>query len=163
MSFDNVVVSALDSADAPACRDILYSLPDWFGIAAANRAYVETLRMLPGAVAVSGEDVIGFIALIEHTSSSYEIHVMGVSIPYHHRGVGTKVVRWAEGWCREHEVPWLHVKTRGPSTYDEPYERTRRCYRANDFAPLFESLTRWGSEDDALVLVKHTTCNAAHS
>ena len=44
------------------------------------------------------------------------------------------------------EVRWLHVKTRGPSTYDEDYERTRRFYLAVGFEVLYESRTEWGPE-----------------
>jgi hypothetical protein len=51
-------------------------------------------------------------------------------------------------------VRWLHVKTRGPATPDPHYERTRRFYLALGFEPLFESLTLWGPEDAALILVK---------
>ena len=160
MNADNIDVRSLAAADVAACSDILYALPEWFGVDVANRAYIDSLRVLPGAVAVSDSQVVGFIALIEHSPASYEIHVMGVSIPHHHRGVGTLPVRWAEAWCRVRDVAWLHVKTRGPSTYDEPYERTRRFYVACGFVPLFESLTHWGPEDAALVLAKHVACSA---
>jgi hypothetical protein len=53
----------------------------------------------------------------------------------------------------QHGVRWLHVKTRGPSTPDPAYERTRRFYRAVGFDDLYESRTEWGAENAALVLV----------
>ena len=69
-------------------------------------------------------------------------------------GTGRALVAAAEDWCRARDVRWLHVKTRGPSTYDEDYERTRRFYLAVGFEVLYESRTEWGPENAALVLVK---------
>ncbi len=148
----------LQQQDIAACETILYALPDWFGLEASNRAYVESLRRLPGAVAIREDEIVGFIALIEHTPDSYEIQVMAVSEACHRLGIGSALIRWAESWCRQRQIPWLHVKTRGPSTPDSGYERTRRFYIAQGYAPLFESLTLWGPEDAALILVKHLDC-----
>lgn len=40
--------------DIPVCAEILAGLPDWFGLEASNRAYVEALGRLPAAVVESG-------------------------------------------------------------------------------------------------------------
>jgi hypothetical protein len=53
-------------------------------------------------------------------------------------------------------VRLLQVKTLGPSAEWEPYERTRRFYRALGFIPLEEHLHLWPS-DPALVMVKPLT------
>ena len=79
---------------------------------------------------------------------------MGVEPAVHRRGTGRALVTAAEDWCRAREVRWVQVKTRGPSTYDEDYERTRRFYLAVGFEVLYESRTEWGPENAALVLVK---------
>ncbi len=115
---------------------------------------MESLQRLPAAVAEGEGRVVGFLALEQHDPGSVEIHVMAVEPELHRRGIGAKLAAWAEDWCHEHGVRWLHVKTRGPSTPDPHYERTRRFYRALGFEPLFESLTLWGPQDAALVLVK---------
>lgn len=154
-----IEIRKLDRTDIPECRRILYSLPDWFGIEESNRAYIESLQTLPGAVACVGDAIVGFIALIKHTLQSVEIHVMGVEQEYHRSGVGKEMVRWSEDWCCSRKMRWLHVKTRGPSTPDPHYERTRQFYISCGFEPLFESLTIWGPEDAALILVKHLACN----
>lgn len=147
-------VRPLRPDDVASCERLLARLPDWFGLAEANRAYVESLRRLPAAVAEHEGQVVGFVALQQHDPGSVEIHVMGVAPELHRRGIGQRLATWAEGWCRERGVRWLHVKTRGPSTPDPHYERTRRFYCALGFEPLFESLTLWGPQDAALVLVK---------
>ncbi len=86
---------------------------------------------------------------------------MGVDPDLHRRGVGHALVLAAEARCRADGIEWLHVKTRGPSTYDDDYERTRRFYRAEGFAELYESLSEWGAENAALVLVKHLPCSTS--
>jgi GNAT superfamily N-acetyltransferase len=158
MATGSIQIRELKAQDIPVCETILYSLPNWFGIEESNRAYVDSLRVLPGAVATEAEQIVGFIALIEHTPESYEINVMAVREALHRHGIGTALIRWAESWCRERNIPWLHVKTRGPSTPDPGYDRTRHFYLAQGYAPLFESLTLWGPENAALVLVKHIDC-----
>jgi len=151
-------VRALELDDIGPCARILNALPDWFGMEESNRAYVESLRTSPGAVVTEGAEIVGFIALLRHTEYSWEINVMAVPQDRHRRGIGSALIRWAERWCRARDVAWLHVKTRGPSTPDPGYDRTRQFYLAQGYAPLFESLALWGPENAALVLVKHLTC-----
>ena len=86
---------------------------------------------------------------------------MAVPKAHHRQGIGSALIRWAELWCRERRIPWLHVKTRGLSTPDPGYDRTRQFYLAQGYAPLFESLTLWGPENAALVMVKHIGCERA--
>jgi GNAT superfamily N-acetyltransferase len=147
-------IRTLEPEDVPACERLLARLPDWFGLEAQNRAYVESLSLFPAVVALQDGEIAGFLALEQHTPESVEIHVMAVEPRLHRKGIGGALAAWAERWCREHDVRWLHVKTRGPATPDPHYERTRRFYLALGFEPLFESLTLWGPEDAALILVK---------
>jgi len=154
-------VRELKPADVPACARILADLPDWFGLEASNRAYVESLSRLPGAVAESDGRIVGFAAIELHNPVSAEIHVMAVERALHRRGVGKELVRWARQTSRTLGAHWLHVKTRGPSTPDPEYERTRAFYRAQGFEPLFESRKLFGPEDAALVLVSSLEPTAA--
>jgi GNAT superfamily N-acetyltransferase len=119
----------------------------------SNRAYVESLRRLPGAVAEVDDEVVGFVALEEHNPQSLEIHVMGVEPARHRRGAGRELVRWSRDFAARRGAHWLHVKTRGPATPDPDYEKTRKFYLAQGFEPLFESLSLWGPQNSALVLV----------
>ncbi|MEX2206917.1 MAG: GNAT family N-acetyltransferase [Myxococcota bacterium] len=146
-------VRELKPADVPACARILAGLPDWFGLEASNRAYVESLSRLPGAVAESDGRIVGFAAIELHNPVSAEIHVMGVERDKHRQGIGRELVRWTRQVGRARGAKWLHVKTRGPSTPDPEYERTRAFYLAQGFEPLFESRTLWGEENAALILV----------
>jgi len=150
----NITVRRLEPGDVAACALILDSLPEWFGLAEANAGYVAALDELPATVAVGADGtVLGFLALRSHTTASVEIDVMAVVRPHHGTGIGRRLVDRAVADCRADGTRWLHVKTRGPATYDDDYERTRRFYRAVGFEPLYESLTEWGPEDAALILV----------
>jgi ribosomal protein S18 acetylase RimI-like enzyme len=164
MPSSKATVRPLTADDVGACAAILARLPEWFGIDAANAAYVESLTRLPTFVAVRADApdaVVGFLAIQQHGPTAAEITVMGVDPALHRLGIGQALVRAAERHCRVERIEWLHVKTRGPSTYDEDYERTRRFYRAEGFAVLYESLNEWGAENAALVLVKHLPCSTS--
>jgi N-acetylglutamate synthase-like GNAT family acetyltransferase len=143
----------LELRDVPACERILRALPDWFGIEESNRVYVESLRRLPGAVAEAGGEIVGFVALEEHNARSFEIHVMAVERSRHRRGIGHALVAWSRAAARERGAHWLHVRTRGPSTPDPDYEKTRAFYLAEGFELLFESFALGDPENPALVLV----------
>jgi len=148
-------VRALEKADVDRCQEILQSLPEWFGIEAVNQACVESLSELPGAVAIDDGRIVGFIALAEHTASSFEIHVLAVDPTCHRDGSGRALIAWAEAQCLHRNASWLHVKTRGPLTPDPQYEKTRQCYLGDGFTTLFETLELWGPENSALIMVKY--------
>lgn len=140
-------------SDIADCERILADLPEWFGIADANSQYISGLSELRSAVAIEHESVVGFVSIRDHGFGSAEVEVMAVSRALHRSGIGRLLFEWVVEWCREREFEWLHVKTRGPSTPDPNYERTRRFWQSLGFSRLFESLTLWGPEDAALVLV----------
>ena len=119
-----------------------------------NREYIGGLLSRSSAVADMSGRVAGFLSVERHNSNSAEVHVMAVDRELHRQGVGTALLAWAERWCEAEGVGWLHLKTRGPSTPDPEYERTRRFYLASGFEPLFETLDLWGPENAALVLIK---------
>ena len=150
---ESFTLRSLTQSDVPACERVLRALPDWFGLEESNRAYVESLRRLPGAVAEAGGEVVGFVALQETKPLSWEIHVMGVRRDQHRRGVGRELVRWSREFALGRGAHWLHVATRGPLTPDPDYEKTRAFYEAVGFEPLLESLTLWNPDNSALILV----------
>ncbi len=87
-------VRELRPADIAECERVLLGLPDWFGLEASNRAYIESLSRLPGAVAEVDGRIVGFAALEEHDPRSVELHVIAV------QGIGTgraRAARWSSG------------------------------------------------------------------
>lgn len=136
------------------CGPILEGLPEWFGIAEANAQYVRDIEVLPTFVAREGDEVVGFLTVKRHYPESAEVLVMGVRADRHRGGAGRALVEASEVWLRDEGVTFLQVKTRGPSTPDPFYERTREFYRGVGFVRLEEMLTLWGEDDAALVQVK---------
>jgi len=153
MSLD-LSIRELRPSDVPACAELLAALPDWFGHEETNREYIEGLVRRPSVVVEVGGRIAGFLSIERHNPGSAEVHVMAVDRGRHRQGIGAALVAWTERWCEAESVPWLHVKTRGPSTPDAGYERTRHFYLAQGFEPLFETLDLWGPQDAALILVK---------
>jgi GNAT superfamily N-acetyltransferase len=156
-------VRDLEDADVEACERILAALPNWFGMPETNREYIDGLLRRPSAVAQSDGRIVGFLSIESHNPQSAEIHVMAVAPPLHRAGIGSELVAWAERWCAAQRVHWLHVKTRGPSTPDAGYEKTRHFYLARGFEPLFETLDLWGPENAALIMIKPVAAPGAPS
>jgi GNAT superfamily N-acetyltransferase len=154
-------VRDLHAADIDACRQLLEELPDWFGMEESNREYIGGLSQRPSAVAVVADRVAGFISIERHDAGAAEVHVMAVDPKLHRAGIGTELLSWVERWGEQRGVRWLHVKTRGPSTPDEGYEKTRHFYLAKGFEPLFETLELWGPENAALILIKTLSSSRA--
>ena len=154
MSKATAQIDDFGEADRDACAQILANLPEWFGVEEVNRAYIEILGRIPTAVARVDRRVVGFIALEQSNPKSIEVHVMATDRTLHNRGIGSLLMNWAKDYCHNHRTQWLHVKTRGPSTPDPYYAKTRAFYFAKGFDALFESLTLWGPTDAALILVR---------
>jgi N-acetylglutamate synthase-like GNAT family acetyltransferase len=156
------MIRALQTDDINACASLLATVPEWFGIENANAAYIASLYRLPAFVAVEGSDVVGFAAVERFgTEPAAEMTVIVVERSRHRSGIGRELVAAVEQWCRDHEIEWIHVKTLGPSTPDEGYAKTRQFYRALGYVPIYESLTEWGThENAALIQVKHLQCDA---
>jgi GNAT superfamily N-acetyltransferase len=146
-------VEVVRRQDPDAVRDILATIPDWFGIPEANANYVESAGRLPSYLAVEGDDVIGVALLNEHFPPSRELHLIAVRRDRHRQGVGRALLAEIESDLRESGVRVLEVHTLGPSDEDEFYARTREFYLAQGFIPTNE-LQRIDWDGPTLILVK---------
>jgi len=153
------------ASDAPAivpfeerhradCAAILARLPEWFGIPAANEAYLATLGRLATSVVSLDGTTAAFMALEPLTPHAGEIHVMAVGPEFRRRGIGRALVHEAETWLRQRGGSLLHVKTLAPSHPDPHYAETRAFYSALGFLPLLETTAFWGEKLPTLMLVK---------
>lgn len=100
---------------------------------------------------------VGLATIVTHSPYAAEVHVIGVRPVYHHRGVGSRMLRFAEKWLATQGVEFLQVKTLSPRRPDPNYERTRAFYLAYGFRPLEEFPLLWGPDNPALQLVKVVT------
>ena len=147
-------VRRLEPGDIPACEAILRGLPEWFGFETALLQFVDDLARLPGLVAVDGDEVVGFLALHQHSEQVSEVHLLAVRRDLHRRGTGRALLERAESDLVAKGVRLLEVKTLGPSSGDAGYAKTRDFYAAMGFIPLEETSAFWGEQQPALIMVK---------
>ena len=150
-------IELVEPARGPAlCEPVLRSVPDWFGIEIATRAYIEATGRLPTWVAMESPGApkaLGFLSVRHHFPRAAEIHCIAVRREAHGRGIGTALVRRAEDELRRGGVHFLQVKTMGPSKPNEQYAMTTRFYRSVGFEPVEEFIGLWDGLP-ALQLIK---------
>ena len=135
------------------CEKVLRQLPAWFGIEQAIRNYASDLERCDGLVATVDGTVVAFVGLKRYGSHSIELNVIGVLPEYRRKGMGSQLIEAVENLASESGVQFLHTKTLSASVPYEPYEQTRKFWRAMGFLPLDEHLL-WGSSNPCLVLIK---------
>jgi GNAT superfamily N-acetyltransferase len=149
-------VDVVRRQDPEAVREILASLPDWFGLPEFNAKFVREAAVLPSYLAVDDEGgVVGVVLLAEHFPAAREVHLMAVRRDRHRQGVGRTLLAVVEEDLRAAGVRILEVQTLGPSYEDEEYVRTRAFYVAQGFVPMHElQLADWEDDEPTLILVK---------
>ena len=146
------VVEISDPAERSRIAEaVLRDLPEWFGIEASTRQYIDDAATL---ATFAVEPDLGFLCVKQHTPSAAELYVMGVRRSHHGQGIGRALVAAAESWCRTHGVRYLHVKTLGPSRESRGYGATRAFYEAAGFVPLEELHGLWSEGNPTLILIK---------
>ncbi len=134
------------------CRSILEDLPGWFGRPESNLEYEQGVRDCPFTAALDNEKAIGFISMLHHNRYHSEIYVMGISEPYHRRGVGRELVERVKNQAKEEGRLILTVKTLDESCENEEYRRTRLFYQGVGFFPLEVFPDLWGSDIPCLMM-----------
>jgi GNAT superfamily N-acetyltransferase len=138
----------------PICRQILDTLPTWFGIPESVEDYVRIADARPTVVASFEDRDVGILTLVTHTPYAAEIYVMGVRPEHHRGGIGRVMLTEAETWLTARDIEYLQVKTLSPRHPDPGYAKTRSFYLACGFRPLEEFPELWGPDQPALQMVK---------
>jgi ribosomal protein S18 acetylase RimI-like enzyme len=138
------------------CREVLKSLPEWFGIPEAIDAYVEGVEGQPMLVCkeASGGPVVGFLSLRFHTPVAAEAYVLGVRREWHRRGCGTMLFDAATRLARARGTRFLTVKTLAATNPDPNYRLTRQFYAKIGFLPLEVFPALWGTQNPCLLMIK---------
>lgn len=125
--------------DAAATERILRSLPAWFGIEHALRAYVQrTAIAAESFVARVDGEVVG-VALVERgLPETVELALIAVHADHRGAGLGRALVDAAATWAGFAGASLLEVHTVGPSFDDDGYAATRAFYRSCGFLPVRE-------------------------
>ena len=137
------------------CREVLESLPEWFGVPASIDAYVSAADGLPMLACFEPVgDVVGFESVKIHTLAAAEVYVMSVRRAWHRRGIGRALIEAAAQLARCRGARFLTVKTLSPSNPDPNYAAARLFYEAMGFLPIEEFLTLWNADNPCLLMLR---------
>jgi len=134
------------------CRNILESLPDWFGIPSAITDYADQVRDLPFWCAVAEGRPVGFVSVKIHHGCTAELMVMGVYKEYHRKGIGRRLVEKCREYASDMGCIFLTVKTLSPEVDDIFYERTRNFYLSVGFHPIETFPQIWDEANPCLLM-----------
>jgi ribosomal protein S18 acetylase RimI-like enzyme len=146
---------AIHDGRGDICREVLESLPEWFGIPASVESYVAAADALPMLACFDpvGE-VVGFISVKTHTDFAAEVYVMGVKRAWHRHGIGRALIEAVVELAISQGIRFLTVKTLSSSNDDANYARTRLFYEAVGFLPIEEFPTLWGPENPCIFMLR---------
>lgn len=146
---ERIVEKSLKTAIA---REILEALPDWFGITETRENYIAESADLPFFAAREGDRYAGFLCLKQTGRDSVELHVMGVRMEYHRRGIGRALFEAARASAAEEGYSFLQVKTVQMGRYED-YDRTNRFYLSMGFREFEVFPTLWDEANPCQVYV----------
>ncbi len=137
------------------CEKILRALPDWFGIEKAIVDYTNDVRNMDTWVILDGSEESAFLSVKKHNNCTAEIHVMGVLLKHHRRGLGRRLVNQAVEDLQLKGFKYLTVKTLSASRPNKEYDQTRQFYQNIDFDPVEEFKTLWDEFNPCLLMIKN--------
>jgi GNAT superfamily N-acetyltransferase len=152
---DCIRIEVLNEKKSEVCREILESLPEWFGIPEAIDSYAKGVAELPMLAAKDSQGlIIGFIALKPQTPSAVEAYVLGIRREWHRKGCGHLLFEAAEKIAIDLGAKFLTVKTLASSHPDPHYKATRMFYEAIGFVPIEVFPSIWSPENPCLLMAK---------
>lgn len=137
-----------------ACEPIFRSLPQWFAIERTIVQYLKDMDTMPTLIARADGEMAGFLTIKRHNEYSAEVYVMAIRPEKHRKGIGTRLLHYAEDVLRREGFEYVQVKTLAPSRPDQFYAGTRAFYMAMRFRPLEEFPDLWDRDNPCLVMVK---------
>lgn len=123
------------------CRALTGTLSNWFAIPEANARYEQGMLERISFAASIEEEYVGLITLEFPFLNNANIYWLGVHEAYHHKKIGTKLLRTAENYCREKGCSTLTAETISPTQHNEHYLKTFSFYQKLGFKPLLEKFT----------------------
>ncbi len=133
-------------------REILESLPEWFGIWEAREDYILKSASQTAFGAFDEGRPIGFLCLEETGRDTVELYVMGVLKECHRMGIGTKLFTEAKTFAASKGYSFMQVKTVQMGRYKE-YDDTNRFYLSLGFKEFEVFPTLWDEWNPCQVYV----------
>lgn len=154
-----MLVRDLSPDDAPACDEILQSLPYFFGSEAGNAACARAVRTQRGWIAEHNGAAHGFLTVDYPLPTAPEITWMAVRDGHRHQGLGRALIDHAVRVLAPSGATVLSVLTLAasiPETGTDTYAGTRTFYQHTGFLPIRE-IHPPGWDTPALLLARPLT------
>ncbi|MDB6081482.1 MAG: Acyl-CoA N-acyltransferase [Chlamydiia bacterium] len=153
-SLENVSIVHLEPVlSEQTCRVISSTLPEWFGIPEANEKYAAGVKERTSFSAVVQGECAGMITLDFPFPNVANIYWLAVKKEFHHQGIGTALLKYAESFCLMQKYHSLTVETLSPKQNDSNYLKTYNFYKNLGFQELFE-LQPYGPDNTMIYLFK---------
>lgn len=123
-------------------RDILYALPEWFGIPESTETYIRESAVQTMVASLDGDHANGFLYLKQTGRDTVELAVMGVRKELHRRGIGRGLFEAAKAIAVSQGYSFMQVKTVQMGQYEE-YDQTNRFYLSLGFKEFECFPTLW--------------------
>lgn len=105
-------------------------------------------------VIYKGDNPIGFCVIKINYNINCDLYVLGLLPEYHHKGLGTKMIKFIEDYCRREKIFYMSVKTMSEKSTDKNYAKTRKFYEKCGFASFEEIPDFWGKNCPCLIMIK---------
>ena len=136
-------------------REVLESLPDWFGDKQSLDEYVAKAADFPYWAAMNEAGrCIGFFSIKTHYGHTGDIFVCGILPEYQHMGAGKALYSRAEEYLIRVGCKYVIVETLSDIVDNEPYARTRKFYKSIGFEPLITLTEMWNENNPCLIMFK---------
>lgn len=152
----NIVVKNIINSEEKerVAREILYDLPEWFGMPESTESYITDSKEMPYLVAYIDGELAGFIVLNATSKHTPEIFVMGVKKEFHNKGIGKRLNESYETLAKEQGYLYSQVKTVKSGHYEE-YDITNKFYQAMGYVELECFPELWDSWNPCQIYIKY--------
>ena len=135
-------------------REVLYDLPEWFGLPESTENYIQESQEKPFLASFYNDELVGFVVLGTSSPDCAEIFVMGVKKKFHHHGAGRELNQAYEDLAKSLGYTYTQVKTVQSGHYDE-YDITNKFYKAVGYKELEVFPDLWDEWNPCQIYVKY--------
>ena len=135
-------------------REILYDLPEWFGMPESTESYITDSQDMPYLAAYADSKLAGFIVLNATSPDTADIFVMGIKKEFHRKGIGRKLYEAYESMAKDLGYSYSQVKTVQSGHYDE-YDITNKFYQSMGYVELECFPEMWDSWNPCQIYIKY--------
>lgn len=135
-------------------REILYDLPEWFGISESTENYIKNSQEKLFIASFIEDKPVGFIVLNSTSKDCSEIFVMGVKKEFHRMKIGYELNRAYEIEAKKLGYTYSQVKTVCTGIYKE-YDITNSFYLSLGYKELECFPNLWNEENPCQIYIKY--------